>query len=167
MSNVANPHPRVVGHGKITPRHALFAFALFAFALVVLLVGPAQGAPPPKDTTPPETTIDSGPASPTPSTSATFTFSSNEAGSTFKCALDKAVLSACTSPRTYSKLAPGPHQFRVRATDKARNADPTAAEWTWTIGPQPPDTTPPETLIQTGPEAETTAKAPPPPLGER
>ena len=40
------------------------------------------------DITPPETLLASGPASPTESTSAAFTFSSSESNSTFECALD-------------------------------------------------------------------------------
>jgi parallel beta-helix repeat protein len=135
------------------------ASALIAFALGMLTVAPAYGAPPPKDTTPPETTIDSGPASPTTSTAATFTFSSNEAGSTFKCSLDGARFTACTSPHSYSGLALGEHSFLVRATDAAKpaNTDLTPAAWIWTVGSGPPDTTPPETTINSGPPSTTTS----------
>jgi large repetitive protein len=140
-------------------RRALPALALCAFALGMLIIAPAHGAPPPKDTTPPETTIESGPASPTTSTSATFTFSSNEAGSTFKCSLDGARFTACTSPHTYSGLALGEHSFLVRATDAAKpaNTDPTPAAWIWTVGSGPPDTTPPETTIDSAPPSTTTS----------
>jgi parallel beta-helix repeat protein len=133
--------------------------ALCAFALCLLTLAPAYGAPPPKDTTPPETTIDSGPASPTTSTSATFTFSSSEAGSTFKCSLDGGHFANCTSPRSYSGLALGQHSFQVRATDAAKpaNTDPTPAVWTWTVGSGPPDITPPETAITSGPPSTTTS----------
>src|SRR5688572_32406600 len=115
--------------GPPCPRHirrTLPALALCAFALGMLIIAPAYGAPPPKDTTPPETTIDSGPPSTTTSTFATFTFSSNEANSTFKCSLDGAHFANCTSPRSYSGLALGQHSFRVRATDGAHpsNTDP-------------------------------------------
>ena len=44
--------------------------------------------PPPPDTDPPETTINSGPSLVTNSNSATFTFSSDEPGSTFACSID-------------------------------------------------------------------------------
>jgi len=109
---------------------------------------------PPSDTTPPETTIDSGPSGTTTETTATFTFSANEPA-TFQCSLDNAPWSACSSPRTYSGLAAGTHTFRVRAIDTAGNVDPTPAERTWTIQ-QASDTTPPETTIDSGPSGTTT-----------
>lgn len=87
------------------------------------------------DTTPPETTIDSGPAGTTGSTSASFAFSSSEAGSTFACSIDGGASVPCTSPVTFSGLAAGAHTFSVRATDAAGNADPTRAERAWTVEP--------------------------------
>jgi hypothetical protein len=112
-----------------------------------------QGA----DTTAPQTVIESGPASSTTGTSATFTFSSSEPGSSFACALDQAAPSACTSPLSYTALASGPHRLRVHATDRSGNSDPTAAEWSWTIALAPLDTTPPETTIDSGPTGTTSA----------
>jgi hypothetical protein len=87
----------------------------------------------PSDVTPPETTIDSGPSGTVATTSATFTFSSGEAGSSFACSLDGAGFVACASPVTYSALAEGSHTFQVRATDAAGNVDPTPAARTWTV----------------------------------
>jgi hypothetical protein len=86
------------------------------------------------DTAPPSTTIDSGPAqdSSTQSTSATFTFSSNEAG-TFECAVDGGAFVACTSPYVLNGLAVGSHAFSVRALDAAGNADPTPATRSWIV----------------------------------
>src|SRR5262245_16227376 len=69
------------------------------------------------DTIPPETTITSGPASLTSSPNATFTFTADEAGSTFECSLDGGAFVTCTSPQSYSGLADGAHTFDVRATD--------------------------------------------------
>ena len=89
--------------------------------------------PPPQDTTPPETTIDSGPSGTIKQNSATFTFSSSEAGSTFECKLDSASFSACSTPKKYTGLANGSHTFSVRATDAARNTDATPAIRTWTV----------------------------------
>jgi plastocyanin len=98
------------------------------------------------DTTPPDTSISTGPSGSVNSTSASFSFSSSEAGSTFECALDTAAFAVCTSPKTYSALANGPHTFEVRATDAAGNVDPSSARRAWTI-----DTVPPDTTITSGP----------------
>lgn len=93
------------------------------------------------DTTPPDTTITSGPSGSVSSTSATFTFSASEAGSTFECRLDGAAFSACTSPAGYSGLGAGAHTFDVRATDAALNTDPTPASRAWAIDLTPPTVT--------------------------
>jgi CSLREA domain-containing protein len=87
------------------------------------------------DTTAPETTIDGGPTGSSSSTSATFTFSSSESGSTFQCSLDGAAFGSCTSPRQYTGLGVGSHEFRVRATDDAGNTDESPAVRTWTVAP--------------------------------
>jgi hypothetical protein len=100
------------------------------------------------DTTAPQTTITDGPPNSTTSTTATFTFSANEEGSTFRCSLDGAAFAACTSPRHYSGLTIGTHQFRVLATDQAGNTDATPASYTWTVSAPaacPPVTTAPAT----------------------
>jgi CSLREA domain-containing protein len=107
------------------------------------------------DVTAPEATIDSGPAATTTSTSASFSFSASEPGSTFECSLDGGAFAGCTSPSDYSGLADGRHEFRVRATDAAANAG-TPAIQAWTIEP-PPDTTEPETTIDSGPRALTSS----------
>ncbi len=98
------------------------------------------------DTTPPQTSITSNPVNPTNATSATFEFSSNEAGSTFECNLDAAGWSPCSSPSSYSGLSEGSHAFKVRATDLAGLTDATPAEFSWVI-----DLTPPETTITNDP----------------
>jgi parallel beta-helix repeat protein len=90
----------------------------------------------PADTTPPETSIDSGPVATTTSTSATFAFSSSEAASTFECRLDSqapADFGSCSSPKTYSNLALGSHTVEVRAIDQTGNADQSPASYTWTV----------------------------------
>jgi hypothetical protein len=91
-------------------------------------------------TTPLETSITSGPAegSSTTSNSATFGFSSTEQGSTFKCRLSKdgtvaQAWAACTSPKSYSTLSPGNYKFEVKATDSAGIVDPTPASRNWNI----------------------------------
>ena len=109
------------------------------------------------DTTAPETTINSGPASPTTDANAAFTFSANESGSTFECALDGAAFATCASPANYSALALGGHTFAVRARDMAGNIDGTPATYAWTVEAPPPDTTAPETTIDSGPANPTTS----------
>jgi hypothetical protein len=88
------------------------------------------------DTTPPNTTITGGPAagSTTTSTSASFTFTASEAGSSFQCSLDStSAYTGCTSPHSYTGLAAGSHTFRVRAIDAAGNVDATPASRAWTV----------------------------------
>ena len=79
------------------------------------------GPPPITDTKAPTATITKGPKAQATSTTAKFKFKSNEAGSTFQCKLDKGKFKQCKSPKTYKKLKPGKHVFKVRATDKAGN----------------------------------------------
>jgi Bacterial Ig-like domain len=86
----------------------------------------------PADTTPPDTTIESGPSGTVSSTSASFVFSSSETGSSFECSLDGASYASCTSPEEYTNLADGSHTFYVKATDAAGNTG-TAATQAWTV----------------------------------
>ncbi len=88
---------------------------------------------PPVDTTPPETTITAQPPASTTESSATFSFSSSESGSTFACKLDAGSWSSCASPKVYSGLSVGSHTFSVRATDATGNTDATPATKSWTI----------------------------------
>lgn len=80
----------------------------------------------------PNTSITSGTSGKVDGRTAKFYFKSNEAGSTFRCRLDWGSWQSCSSPKYYSKLANGKHTFRVRATDKAGNADPTPAARSFT-----------------------------------
>ncbi len=107
------------------------------------------------DTTPPETTIDSGPTAGSTINDATptFGFSSNEAGSTYECQLDNGGFSACTSPFTTATLSDGSHTFEVRAIDPAGNIDASPASRNFTVDTGGGgDTTPPETTILSGPK---------------
>jgi hypothetical protein len=112
------------------------------------------------DTTPPETTITSGPTGNVTSIDATFTFTSDEAGSTFQCSLDSSAFTPCSSPQSYSGLQSGSHDFSVRATDPAGNTDPTPASRQWTVQ-APLDTTivsaPPATTNSSTAQFEFTA----------
>jgi hypothetical protein len=75
----------------------------------------------------PETTITKGPKGKIHSTTAKFKFSSNEKGAKFECKLDRKKFKACKSPKTYKKLKPGKHVFKVRAV-KGKTVDPTPAK---------------------------------------
>ncbi len=104
----------------------------------------AEVVTPPADTTPPQTSITGGPAASSTATSASFAFSSSETGSSFECRLDSGSWAACTTPKSYSGLAVGSHQFSVRAIDPAKNVDATPAAQSWTVEeevvtPPPPD----------------------------
>ncbi len=108
------------------------------------------------DTTAPDTSVTSGPANPTNSTAASFSFTATEPGSTFECQLDGAGWSACTSPRAYSSLGTGTHTFQVRATDSSGNTDASPSTQTWTI-----DATPPNTTVDAGPSNPTASTSAP------
>jgi hypothetical protein len=90
------------------------------------------------DTTPPETTIQSGPPDPSESSGASFTYASNEPGSSFECSLDGAPFASCPpSGVSYGGLGNGPHSFQVRATDPSDNTDPTPAGYSFEVVLQP------------------------------
>jgi CSLREA domain-containing protein len=75
----------------------------------------------------PETTITKGPRGRTHARKARFKFVSSEKGSKFECKLDRKPFKPCKSPKTYKKLKPGKHVFKVRAV-KGKNVDPTPAK---------------------------------------
>ncbi|RKG86455.1 DUF11 domain-containing protein [Corallococcus sp. CA049B] len=85
------------------------------------------------DTDAPDTTIESGPAQPSNSPSATFEFSSTGGGIGYECSVDDGEFNSCDSPFTLDTLSEGEHTLAVRAVDAAGNADPTPAEYTWTV----------------------------------
>ena len=104
------------------------------------------------DQTEPETTITDGPPDPTPDSSATFIFESNEANSTFECKVDNGEWEACISPEEYSGFLDGAHTFEVRAIDAAGNVDPTPAVWNWNVDSS---ILPPDTFINSSPPSKT------------
>ena len=115
------------------------------------------------DTTPPGTAIVSGPPAETADSSATFVLSADEPA-TFTCSLDGADDADCASSVTYAALALGPHIFRVTASDRAGNADPTPAEHRWqVVATPPPPPTPPPPAPPPPPPAPPPASPPPPP----
>jgi hypothetical protein len=120
-----------------------------------------------KDTTPPETKLDSVPPDPSLSATVAFTYESNEPGSTFECALDGAPFTACAaSGLTYSGLTNGPHSFQVRAIDPSANVDPTPAGYSFSVAVPPQAPPPPlalaapQTLFVKKPPAKTRDRTP-------
>jgi RHS repeat-associated protein len=90
---------------------------------------------------PPETTITSPMPTYTEGQPAPVQFTSDEAGSTFKCSIDNGQtlpLTTCQSPYTMQSLQIGWHTFEVVATDSSGLADPTPAEWTFSPAAYPP-----------------------------
>ncbi len=85
------------------------------------------------DTTPPETTITSGPSGTVSSSSVSFGFSSSESNSSFECRMDGASWAGCSSPKSYSALTNTSHTFEVRAKDGAGNLDSTPATRSFTV----------------------------------
>jgi Ca2+-binding RTX toxin-like protein len=61
-----------------------------------------------------------------------FSFAANEAGSSFRCKLDRAPLRPCRSPRAY-RLRLGEHAFRVFAIDAAGNRDRSPALYRFAV----------------------------------
>ncbi len=109
----------------------------------------------PVDDTAPETDIDAGPAATGNDPRPTFRFSSSEPRSSFTCSLDGVPFAACGSPLTPPPLDDGAHTFRVRATDRAGNTDPSPAVRSFTV-----DTVAPETTIDSGPASATSDPLP-------
>jgi hypothetical protein len=103
------------------------------------------------DTTPPQTSIDSGPSGSGNGPSASFEFSSTEAGSDFACSIDGGAAQPCVSPQAYSGLADGPHTFSATATDPHGNADPSPATLSWNVGSSPAPLVPPATASAISP----------------
>jgi hypothetical protein len=79
----------------------------------------------------PPPSIDSAPANPANSASATFAFSDTAAGVTFRCSLDGSAYAACSTPAGYAGLSDTSHTFSVQAVDPSsgNTSAPTTATW--------------------------------------
>jgi PKD repeat protein len=93
------------------------------------------------DTEAPDTRIASGPAAITKSRTATFRFTSTEAGSTFECSLDGAAYKPCAATATFRNLRDGSYRLLVRAVDAAGNRDATPAVRSWRVDTRGPKVT--------------------------
>jgi hypothetical protein len=115
------------------------------------------------DTTPPQTAIVSHPPDPSESTTASFTYESNEEGSSFECKLDAGGFAACSPAGvTYTGLASDSHSFQVRAKDSAGNIDPTPAGYSFAVVAATPSPSPLVPLLSPPPRPNTTISAKPP-----
>ena len=100
-----------------------------------------------RDATAPDTAIDSTPSDVEPGgDTATFDFSSPDAGASFECKLDTQGWSPCAAHQTFTGLADGSHTLQVRGVDIAGNRDATPATRTWIQ-----DVVKPVTIISAGP----------------
>lgn len=82
----------------------------------------------------PATKLGGHPTARSRKTVAAFTFSSNLSGARFTCKLDGKPKAPCRSPKTYNKLKPGRHTFKVWAIAGVLT-DPTPAKFSWKILP--------------------------------
>jgi hypothetical protein len=83
------------------------------------------------DTTPPDTSITSGPPSTNQVGMATFELSGSPDTVSYQCSLDGAPYATCASP--YQRwIDDGAHSLSVRAIDGAGNVDQTPFTWSWT-----------------------------------
>lgn len=128
------------------------------------------------DTTPPDTAIVTAPPDPSDSSTAAFTYSSSEPGSSFECSLDEGSFQGCDpGGATYDGLGSGQHTFQVRAVDASHNVDPTPAGWSFGVvlpapllapaapAPQPERTSSPtrsQTVLTAKPPARTRDRTP-------
>jgi Tol biopolymer transport system component len=88
----------------------------------------ARTLPKETDVSPPTVDVHGPPKSSSVRT-ATFTFTANEQA-VFSCALDDTDFRLCTDSYSTPRLSPGPHIFKLRATDVAGNTGTTTYSWT-------------------------------------
>lgn len=91
------------------------------------------------ETTKPTITITSNPDALSTSPNATFQFTSNNAAR-FECQLNNSPAVTCSSPKTYSGLANGDYDFKVKAISAAGNIS-NVATFSWKLNSTPPTVT--------------------------
>jgi hypothetical protein len=106
------------------------------------------------DTLAPSLAFTATPAASSTSTTANFTFNSNDSGSgidTVQCALDTATFSNCISPLNFANLSIANHVLQIQATDKAGNKSSISYAFTVTSPPpvisNPPSGSTPGTIF--------------------
>lgn len=102
------------GGSSLVPAGGSLALALLATEPQIQITY----TPPAGEAAPPKTKLNSHPPKVVKTNKAKakvkFKFSSDVAGATFKCKLDKGAFTTCKSPKTY-KVKPGKHKFSVKA----------------------------------------------------
>lgn len=121
------------------PAHAPQAGRYFGYLAVV-------------DTVAPDTQISAGPSGVTNSSSASFSFSSTEEGSSFECRLDSGGWESCSSQKSVTGLSEGSHVFSVRAIDAVGNIDASEATRGFTVDIPSPASAPPPPPPRPAPE---------------
>jgi hypothetical protein len=118
---------RAVFHGALDPAGLTHKSAEASYSWTV-------------DTTPPETTITSGPADGAVirDIDPTLEFTANEPGASFTCRVDAEPATPCASPFTSPTLSDGQHAVAIAATDAVGNVEPTPATRTFTLVTDPP-----------------------------
>lgn len=125
---------------------AILAALLTTIVALLILADVSEARKTARDTTTPNTRVESSPGSPTNKTTATFAFYSSEpSGAGFECSLDGGRFRSCESPAGHENLAEGRHNFKTRSIDASGNVDPTLASRSWTV-----DLTSPQTLLTAG-----------------
>ncbi len=120
-----------VKSSRVYPLMLISAF----IGLAVLVFGVGAAFSKPKVASP---TITAQPPAMTSSQSASFSFT-GPAGATFRCSLDLASYTTCTSPKSYASLTDGSHRFRVIAVQGSSQSSATTANWAVdTSGPEIP-----------------------------
>lgn len=114
------------------PIHTIVAKGQSLYTANYTTPGEGGGGPvPPPPPEPPVTQLRKHPPKSTRSTAAKFTFAADTAAS-FTCKLDGKPKTTCHSPKTYKRLKPGKHTFKVWASS-GMLTDPTPAKFTWKI----------------------------------
>jgi glucose/arabinose dehydrogenase len=114
--------------------HTIVAQGVSQYTAKYTTPGEGTTEPPPPGKAP-QTKLGRHPAGKTSKTTARFSFSASVAGSTFRCKLDGKPKLPCRSPKTYKKLKPGRHTFKVWAISGVL-ADPTPAKFIWKVLPK-------------------------------
>ena len=128
--------PTIVSCGSVVPAND--AAIVFDASPGGIADAAHQGHPdsatmlPPDAAVAPIVTITQSPAASTSATTASFTFTADQAV-TFSCKLDSNSAAACTSPMAYSTIAAGSHTFTVTGRDGSSLTG--SAMFNWTVVP--------------------------------